>query len=173
MRGSPSVRVTDRTQTQTFNFRTTHLTHWGRDKMTAIFQVTLISYPELSRINALREIQWWASQISLLLSIMISFKLIDYTVPAWLYMLYIHNINTHWNSESNACTLIFWTWVQHRICPGQKEGFILALHTSRVSQRQIACQLHCNRSTISRTIWRYQQSRFYLGRPRPGRHQAT
>ena len=46
------------------------------------------------------------------------------------------------------------------------------LHNSGVSPRQIACQLPWKRGTVSRSVWRYKQSRFYLGHPRPGRHQA-
>ena len=54
-----------------------------------------------------------------------------------------------------------------------QEGFVPPpLHNSGVSPRQIACQLPWKRGTVSRSVWRYKQSRFYLGHPRPGRHQA-
>ena len=46
-----------------------------------------------------------------------------------------------------------------------KRASVLALHNYGISQRLIACQIHWNQSAGSRTIMRYQQSRFPLDRP--------
>ena len=50
---------------------------------------------------------------------------------------------------------------------------ILVRHTSGISQKQLAYLLYCHQSTVSRTMRRYRQSRFHLGRPLPGRPRST
>ena len=78
-------------------------------------------------------------------------------------------INTQFNSKSNVFICRHFDHVHNTECVQRK----LSLHNSAISPKQIICQLLCNQRMVSKTISRYQHSRYDLDSPRSGRPRAT
>ena len=70
-------------------------------------------------------------------------------------------------------TPVFWYFTHgHGAELVQSEMGVIRRHNYGLSQKQITYLLYCHQRTVSRTIRRYRQSRFHLGRPLPGRPRS-